>query len=199
MKEPIHFIFMLHPFVFGIVSGMIGSILRQYVKRLKSESINDYLTGLYNHRFFREELGKRMDEAERYDLTFGLILLDLDHFKKVNDEFGHQVGDEVLKEFAKLLRNETRAPDQVFRYGGEEFSIILPETELEEATTLAERIREKVAIHDFGINRQVTVSGGVAEYPGDSTEENSLIQVVDERLYDAKSSGRNQISSGGLT
>jgi diguanylate cyclase (GGDEF)-like protein len=192
-QAPVHFVFALHPILFGVVFGLAGSVAQHYLSRIQEESVRDYLTGLYNHRFFREELSKRIHEAERYDRTLGLILFDLDHFKRVNDEYGHQIGDRVLKEFGNLLQETTRSSDIVFRYGGEEFAIILPEAELEDARQLADRIREDVAIHDFGIDRQITVSGGVAEYPSDSNDEMNLIQIVDERLYEAKGAGRNMI------
>jgi len=192
-REPIHFLFMLHPVVFGFVFGLAGSVVKHYVDRLREESVRDYLTGLYNHRFFRKELKKRISESDRYGGQFCFVLLDLDHFKMINDHYGHQRGDEVLEEFAELLEDSIRQSDTVFRYGGEEFALLLPDTDREDGYELADRVREEVAKHDFGIDRQVTVSGGVVEYPLDSREEKTLVQIVDERLYSDKESGRNTI------
>lgn len=196
-EQPLYVFFMAHPLLFAFVFGLAGSVIHHYVRRLRDESIRDYLTGLYNHRFFRKELNRRIDEAERYDLGFCLILFDLDHFKRVNDQYGHQTGDQVLEKFADLLQDLSRESDAVFRYGGEEFAIILPETSIDEASNLAERIRERVSKYDFGIDRQITISGGVAEFPSDSTDESDLIQKVDERLYRAKDRGRNRIQING--
>lgn len=195
-ERPLFYLLVGYPVVTGYLFSLGSTVIGKYIHRLREESVRDYLTDLYNHRYFRRELTRRVEEAERYDKTFCVVLFDLDHFKRINDEYGHQVGDDVLEEFARLLRDLTRSPDMVFRYGGEEFALILPETNRENADTLAERIRERVAKHDFEIDRQVTVSGGVAEYPSDSNDGYDLIQVVDERLYEAKGRGRNRIVGG---
>lgn len=194
-QRPLHYVLLLYPLVTGYLFSLGSHVLAKYISRLQEESIRDYLTGLYNHRYFRRELTRRVDEAQRYEKTFCVVLFDLDHFNRINDEYGHQVGDDVLEEFANLLKNLTRSADLVFRYGGEEFALVLPETGHEDAHALAERIREAVAKHDFEIDRQVTVSGGVAEYPSDSNDGYDLIQVVDERLYEAKGGGRNRVVS----
>lgn len=196
-ERPLFYVLVVYPVVTGYLFSLGSTVIGKYINRLREESVRDYLTDLYNHRYFRRELSRRVDEAERYGRTFCVTLFDLDHFKRINDEYGHQVGDDVLEEFARLLRNLTRSADMVFRYGGEEFALVLPETNREDAHALADRIRERVAKHDFDIDRQVTVSGGVAEYPSDSNDGYDLIQVVDERLYEAKGRGRNRIVSGG--
>lgn len=197
LNQQLYYALLLYPLVTGYLFLLGSNVLTIYINRLREESVRDYLTGLYNHRYFRRELTRRVEEAGRYDKTFCVVLFDLDHFKRINDEYGHQVGDEVLEEFASLLKDLTRAADMVFRYGGEEFALILPETSREDAHVLADRIRENIAKHDFDIDRQVTVSGGVAEYPSGSSDGYDLIQVVDERLYEAKGRGRNRVVSGG--
>ncbi len=121
-------------------------------------------------------------------------MLDIDHFKDVNDEYGHVTGDEVLQDLADLLENESREVDIVCRYGGEEFTIIPPATSCRKAEKMAERLRKSIRNHDFGIDRQITVSGGVTEYlPSQSENDSDIIRTVDQRLYLAKSGGRNQI------
>jgi diguanylate cyclase (GGDEF)-like protein len=192
-NEPIQLFFLCHPLLFAVLFGLMGSMVRHYIQRLKEESIRDGLTELYNHRYFRRELERRVNESERYDLTFCLVMLDLDHFKRVNDRHGHQAGDEVLRKLGDLLIKSTREADVVARYGGEEFAVILPETNRAEGTELAERIRLKIESHDFGLGESITISGGIAEYPSDGESDTALIQAADNRLYHAKESGRNEI------
>ncbi|MFB6355975.1 MAG: GGDEF domain-containing protein [bacterium] len=193
-SNPTHMLLFLHPFLFGGIFGILGTIHYKIIQDLQERSVVDELTGLYNFRYFRSELSHRVKEIERYgDTPFCLLLLDIDHFKNVNDTHGHQKGDEVLKAIGEILRDVTRDADIVCRYGGEEFSIIMPETGKKEGYNLAERIRESIEDHDFGIEGNLTISGGLAEYPIDADYDDGLINVADEHLYEAKESGRNQV------
>ena len=162
---------------------------------LRSLSITDKLTGLYNRIQLDKVLNAEIIRSERYNSTFSLIIIDIDHFKLVNDTFGHQTGDRVLLEFAQILKNSVRSADTVGRWGGEEFIVICPETNQEGAEKLAEHLRELVAEHVFTKVGQKTASFGVATYtPGEKEQE--LISRADEALYEAKNSGRNKVVIG---
>ena len=181
----------------------VGSAL--HVKQLQDQlrdrnalldelSRTDVLTGLYNRRHLDEELGRRSGEARRHQDPLGLVLLDVDHFKRVNDVYGHPVGDEVLREIAHRIRNELRLEDIAGRWGGEEFLVILPRTDLAGVARTAQRIRSVIAATPIIAGEQsinVTISGGCAEGRGESPAE--LLRRADERLYQAKAAGRNQI------
>ncbi|MCR4880960.1 MAG: diguanylate cyclase [bacterium] len=157
----------------------------------------DGLTELYNHRYFQEQMLAQVDTSKRYNLNFSLILIDIDFFKKFNDKFGHQVGDDVLRKIAGILKKSVRASDIVARYGGEEMAIILPNTGLEDAITTANKICHAVAENPFklmgGIECRVTISLGVATYPIHGKVPQDLIEASDKGLYDAKENGRNQV------
>lgn len=165
---------------------------------LEAQAETDGLTGLYNHRIFQERLEYAMAVAGRYGQPMALLLFDIDHFKKFNDTYGHQVGDLVLRELAAVIRSQLRKPDIPARYGGEEFTIILPETPRQGAIELAERLRSVVEKHPFphpgGDPLSVTVSIGVAAFP-DYTEKQKLIEAADQALYRAKEAGRNRVES----
>lgn len=169
-------------------------VLHEEIARL---AVTDGLTGLYNHRAFQEKLSEETNRAERYFKTFSLIMLDIDHFKSFNDIYGHQTGDLALKEISKIIRNELRTVDFPARYGGEEFILILPETSVDGALIVAERIRRAVAEHQFmsesGERLLLTVSAGVACYPDDATLKEDLIKKADHALYFAKDRGRNTV------
>ncbi|HBR22384.1 MAG TPA: hypothetical protein DD713_07470 [Nitrospiraceae bacterium] len=169
-------------------------VLHEEIARL---AVTDGLTGLYNHRAFQEKLSEETNRAERYFKTFSLIMLDIDHFKSFNDIYGHQTGDLALKEISKIIRNELRTVDFPARYGGEEFILILPETSVDGALIVAERIRNAVAEHQFmsqsGERLLLTVSAGVACYPDDATPKEDLIKKADKALYFAKDRGRNTV------
>jgi diguanylate cyclase (GGDEF)-like protein len=157
---------------------------------LERLSVTDKLTGIFNRNKLDDVLSYELSNAARYDRTFSLILGDIDHFKAVNDRFGHITGDAVLKDFGVLLRSSCRCIDTVGRWGGEEFLIICPETKIDGAWGLAERIRRIVADHPFPISKRVTISFGVAEYRrGDDAA--ALLKRADEALYAAKNRGRN--------
>jgi diguanylate cyclase (GGDEF)-like protein len=155
---------------------------------------SDGLTGMHNYRHFRETLAKEVSRADRYGDTFCLLMMDLDHFKAVNDTIGHQQGDEVLKAVAAVLRQCSRESDYLARYGGEEFVMILPRTPLREARTVAERVRRRVREIDAGSPAlRVSVSIGVAAYPQSSADMDGVLRAADAALLRAKAGGRNQV------
>lgn len=171
--------------------------LRENRERLIERANTDSLTGLYNHRFFQDRLRSELTRAERYGRPVSMIMLDIDHFKNLNDAYGHPVGDAVLVEMARILQSDVRRDiDIVARYGGEEFAVILPETDVVGAEEVAERIRVSVQRHCFsagdGETVPVTVSLGVAAYPEHSLEREGLIMAADLAMYQSKSTGRNR-------
>ena len=170
--------------------------LEAEANRLHELSVTDGLTQLANHRFFQERLSEEFRRAQRYDDPLALILSDLDHFKAVNDQYGHQVGDSVLKTLAEVLRSSVRETDFVARYGGEEFAVVLPKTHLGGALTVAERISSERRARKVGpMMVRITASFGVSSFPGRgiNTAE-QLLRTADEALYRSKSDGRNRIS-----
>lgn len=165
--------------------------VKKYAQNLEEIAITDGLTGLYNHRFVRQRLEEEIAKARRYKRKLSVIMLDIDHFKKLNDTQGHQYGDYVLKRIAEILQESVRNTDTIGRYGGEEFIIICSETGLAESYMLANRLRAEIERSEFKRQVQVTISGGVA----DLNEENSqqLVEKADRCLYSAKRLGRNRI------
>ncbi len=156
-------------------------------------SMTDGLTGLYNHRHFHEQLELEVKRAQRYDLNLSLIMIDLDHFKKFNDSYGHLEGDSLLRKIAQILKSSLRETDFVARYGGEEFAVILPETNKAGASFAAERVRKTLSEQTFGeVGAKMTISLGVASYPDDAVLRTDLIKKADEALYRAKKEGRNR-------
>ncbi len=164
---------------------------------LRELSDTDDLTGLANRRRLMQRLEEEMSRARRHGYLLSLLLLDLDHFKRVNDTWGHLKGDQVLRDIATLCHATLRQEDVVARLGGEELAILLPMTPLTDAMRLAERLRQRIADHDFGLDRRVvTASLGAAEYRhGDTLE--TLIERADQGLYVAKDEGRNRVRSLG--
>lgn len=168
----------------------------QILEETKKQSHSDGLTGLFNRRYFDEALQGEKNRAQRYNSTFSVFFIDLDHFKKLNDTYGHQAGDLTLKVVAEILQTMKRTEDTACRYGGEELVLILPETEKINALVIAERIRKRVeeTVLEFeGTKFSVTLSGGIASYPSDGKEIHELVQAADVALYQAKESGRNRI------
>ena len=169
----------------------------QDFERTYKLATTDGLTELYNHRYFQEQMIAQIDTSTRYNMNFSLILIDIDFFKKFNDKFGHQVGDDVLRQIAGILKKSVRAADIVARYGGEEMAIILPNTNLEDAITTANKICHAVADRPFrligGIESTVTISLGVSTYPMHGKIPQELIEAADKSLYNAKENGRNRV------
>jgi two-component system, cell cycle response regulator len=176
------------------------------VQRNRQLSVTDALTNTYNRRYLMERLPQEMLRACRYGRPLSVVLCDIDHFKKVNDQYGHQVGDGVLIEFAALLMSSIRKNiDWVARYGGEEFLLVLPETSVADAVLFAEKIRSSVETHLFSITGgalHISSSFGVSGYDPqlqvqiDSAD--ALIAAADTSLYYSKTMGRNQVSCGML-
>ncbi|MDW8106172.1 MAG: diguanylate cyclase [Armatimonadota bacterium] len=167
--------------------------LRALNQRLQSLAITDGLTGLHNHRAFQEHLEKQFNIALRDSRPLSLILIDVDHFKQYNDTFGHQAGDEVLRQVAQILREQVRDDDFVARYGGEEFVVVLPNLDAERAAAIAERIRYAIQ-HAIWKLRPVTASFGVASLQPDMETHRELVEAADKALYHAKRSGRNRVA-----
>lgn len=164
--------------------------------RLHALAVTDGLTQVANHRHFQDRLKEEFRRAQRYDDPLALILVDLDHFKNVNDNFGHQVGDEVLAAMARCLEAAVRETDFIARYGGEEFAVLLPKTHLAGALTVAERVcHEMLKLKAGPSGLKVTASFGVSGFPGRSVNTpEQLVRTADEALYKAKREGRNKIS-----
>ncbi|MEW5767599.1 MAG: diguanylate cyclase [bacterium] len=168
-------------------------------KKVEKLSVTDELTDLYNYRHFQERLQEELVRAKRYQSAFSLIMLDIDDFKKVNDTYGHLMGDTVLKELARVIKGVTRGVNIVARYGGEEFVIILPEENKMGASVMAERLRKNVEEVEFlkasGVKNSIrtTISLGVSTYPEDGVNERDLIKKADEALYQAKKGGKNRV------
>lgn len=183
------FLALIGPAVIGTQIIRRDQVLRQMVVRLSQE---DYLTGLYNRRRISELLEIEIRRATRYDTAFSVILTDVDHFKAVNDRLGHPAGDKVLTKIADVVRSSVRATDLVGRWGGEEFVVIVPETDIDGGFSLAEKIRTRLESTDFGEIGHRTASFGVTAFAdGDDIE--NIIARADAGLYAAKQGGRNRV------
>jgi len=172
--------------------------LQLVLKQLNEQVITDPLTGLNNRRYLMGFLHREFERARRSASTVAAIMLDIDHFKRINDEFGHAAGDLVLTELARLLNQSIRGSDMVCRYGGEEFLLILPGATLDGARLRAEQIRRLINNQNMKFNGQplglITVSLGVALFPDHAADTESLIRAADEALYESKNAGRNRVS-----
>jgi len=164
--------------------------------KLEQLAINDELTGLYNYRYLHTRLTDEFRRAERYNLALGCVMVDVDRFKQVNDSFGHDAGDSVLRQVAKRMLTCVRTVDMVARYGGEEFVVLLPHTAAPGAVRAAERIRIAVSEKPIDVGKascNVTVSAGVAVWPAPTiTSRDNLLKAADRALYRAKAEGRNR-------
>jgi len=183
---------------FGVIHDITDEVLEKKLiseekERYKELSEIDELTKIGNRRAFDKKLEELLNAAERYGRALSLIMFDIDKFKDVNDGFGHEIGDYILKEITKLIKRSLRNTDYLFRYGGEEFMIICPETPLSTAKELAERLRTKIETHDFNIETFLTCSFGITEAEKGDTNA-SIVFRVDGALYNAKNTGRNKVS-----
>jgi two-component system cell cycle response regulator len=188
-------------FEFASLMTLVGNHVTHIIEKIKlfletkRLSVTDALTGLYNTRYFYKALEFEIARTNRYGNPFSLMLFDIDNFKLLNDDYGHQAGDEVLQELAKILKSVSRETDTIVRYGGEEFIIILPNTPEPETIFLADRIRNAVQEHNFLVNDtqkvKITLSGGIASYPKNAVDAKSLLNAADTALYAAKAAGKN--------
>jgi diguanylate cyclase (GGDEF)-like protein len=168
-------------------------------KKIEKLAITDGLTNVFNHRYFYRKLEEEAERFKRYGTAFSLIMLDLDSFKKFNDKYGHRAGDGALFSVAQVIKASTRILDVVCRYGGEEFAVVLPETDAQQVKMVAERIRSAIQSNYFSVSDSiapinVTVSIGVATCPQDSADINEIIEMADRALYYSKNTGKNKVS-----
>ncbi len=178
-----------------LAGGNIEGLYHEEIYRLTTV---DGLTQIFNKRYLLETLEREISRCRRYGRALSMLLLDIDHFKQVNDTYGHLAGDFVLKQLASLIKGRVRREDVFGRYGGEEFALIVPELELPGAASVAEKLRQLVEEQNFIFEDQyipLTVSVGVAEAAGMDLEMADLLKAADARLYEAKSAGRNRVCS----
>jgi diguanylate cyclase (GGDEF)-like protein len=165
-----------------------------YVDRVKQLAYLDGLTGIFNRRFFELRIMEEIERARRYGTGMAVIMADIDEFKRLNDEFGHVLGDEVLRQVSSLFHQQLRKVDVVCRYGGEEFGILLTQVNPEHAIVIAEKLRKMVEGWQFpGVPRTVTISAGAASFPQHGTTRDGLVTAADNALYAAKQAGRNKV------
>ena len=189
----------------GEITGYIGvsrdvTALRRQQRLLQEQAIRDPLTGLYNRRFLDESLARELARARSENAPLALIMIDIDHFKQLNDTYGHPAGDEVIRQLARLLQRGARSGDYVCRYGGEEFLLVLPAMSLANAAARTDAWRSAFAALDVALGERtvhVTFSAGVAEYPRHGEAADRLIQIADQALYAAKNAGRNRVAAAG--
>jgi diguanylate cyclase (GGDEF)-like protein len=169
------------------------------LKVLQVNAVTDPLTGLYNRRLFGEGFEKELNRARRYGLPLGLVMLDLHRFKEVNDKHGHPAGDEVLRAAAATLKKALRTSDSAFRIGGDEFAVLLPQTDAEQALALSRRIETVFAetLQSLPLSVNVNMDHGVATFPQDGEQADQLIRVADERLYRLKHANHRKLGNGG--
>ena len=204
MKFGNYWLNLVAPILLGFLVFVIAFVIKYIIKSRDFDqqyklATTDGLTELYNHRYFQEQMKMQVEQCKRYGTSFSLIIIDIDYFKKFNDTFGHQAGDNVLRQVAQILKNNIRATDIACRYGGEEMSIILPNSTKNSSLTTAEKICKRVASNKFKLNNvaleeNVTISLGVATYPDDGETASEIIEAADKRLYQSKHNGRNQVN-----
>jgi len=174
--------------------GEVLAVVRDLTKQREAEkmAVTDPLTNIYNRRKFSQLLDQEIERVERYKRSLAVVLLDIDHFKRINDTFGHDAGDSVLKKISRLIKGNIRSVDTLARYGGEEFVIILPETNLKKAMIVAERIRKVIESKSFFKVGHITISAGVSIFEkGDNKQ--TIVKKADRGLYIAKREGRNRV------
>jgi len=183
--------FVIGTVIFVLLSFTLFLIYTEVRNRLEINVLQDPLTKLYNRNHLLEQLQGRIKSFERSRRPFAILFIDIDHFKQINDSYGHNTGDDILKNFASLLQLTLRDEDIAFRYGGEEFVVLAKDADTSQAYKLAERVRKKVEAYDFKIDHPVSISLGVSEYSKDDTID-KLLTHADNAMYKAKNKGRNQ-------
>jgi len=190
-----------HEYFLNILAHEISIAIERALnyKEIKRLTVIDELTGVFNRRKFDMDLKNRLNEAIRYVKSLSLLMIDIDYFKKYNDHYGHQMGDMVLKKIGGIFIENKRSVDRIYRYGGEEFSVICSETNKENARIFAERLREVIDRGKFEGEEKIkpggnlTISVGVSNFPFDATKIEHLIKYADDALYRAKAEGRNRV------
>lgn len=185
----------IHPLAVGMMAHNFATRLHEQKNSLKLLSRTDGLTGLYNRRYWQLRAAEEFERSRRMGSSAALMMLDIDHFKQINDQFGHGVGDEVLEALSYLLQINLRSIDILGRYGGEEFAVVLPETDAMRAYDIAERVRLAVATEKLGEKQLLhcTISVGIAEVTSAMKDFSEWLNAADKALYDAKAAGRNQV------
>lgn len=191
----------LQKYDFNLLRSLAGHIAMtiahaQHVVKVEQEAITDSLTGLYNKRYFNDLISKEIRRSNRYNRSLSMMMIDIDYYKKYNDQYGHRMGDEALKIISGIIRKFCRDVDFAIRYGGEEFVLLLPETSKAEAFEVAERLRKTIEAYSFPHQNpqaggSLSVSIGLSNYPDDACDEIELIDHSDAALYAAKHAGRN--------
>lgn len=181
-----------------LVEELYSSFMKVYLfETSQNMSQNDGLTGLFRRAVFNEKLEQEIIKARNFKYSIGLMMIDIDHFKYINDTYGHQAGDEVLKEVAKLIKNNVYETDFVARYGGEEFAVIMPRAQIDGSFRKAEYIRNIISQHRVRVglvDLKITVSCGIAYFPYDADDDFKLIEMADKALYFSKEHGRNRVT-----
>jgi len=171
-----------------------------YVERVKQLAYLDGLTGIFNRRFFELRINEEIERARRYETNMSVIMADIDQFKQLNDEFGHLLGDEVLRQVSSIFHQQVRKIDVVCRYGGEEFALLLTQTSVEQGFAVAEKLRKVIEKWQFpGVPRAITISAGVAAFPAHGRNRDELVRAADSGLYQAKQAGRNRVCINNAT
>jgi diguanylate cyclase (GGDEF)-like protein len=166
----------------------------RYFERVRHMAYVDGLTGIFNRRYFETRIEEEIERSNRYQGAMSVIMFDIDHFKRLNDEFGHLLGDDVLRQVSNLFGQNLRKVDIACRFGGEEFAIIVPETTGEDAFAVADKLRKVISQTPFpGVPRAVTVTAGVASYPTNGSTRDELVKAADGALYAGKQAGRNTV------
>ncbi|MFN2464058.1 MAG: diguanylate cyclase [Candidatus Dormibacteria bacterium] len=192
---------LLNTLILAVIIGSLVILAGRMFETTERESLSDPLTGLANRRFFQEILLREMRRAQRSNQPLALIIADIDHFKGVNDTYGHTVGDEVLEQVGTIMLASVRATDFVIRYGGEEFVVLMPETRSADAVAVADKLRKTIgdtileSTSRPGMTLKVSISAGVAALPGDGQTGEQLILRADRALYWAKENGRNRVAT----
>jgi len=184
--------------ILAFLLTFIAALFLANYLQVKKAAIYDLLTGIFNRSQFNAFFEQYMAQSRRYNEPLSLIFFDIDHFKRVNDTYGHEIGDAVLKELTKLIQMSIRESDTFARWGGEEFTILLPKTSLQEAVQIAEKLRQIIQNHTFPLPQRITCSFGVIEVEPNA-DVHSALQQVDKSLYKAKATGRNKVVAEQLS